>query len=65
MPIIQPPGATEFVHRATIVGQSAFDLLREEALKTPIVTFCADIDAMLGGGIQIGTFARLWVCAEA
>lgn len=35
-------------------GCSALELLKEEQMKVPIVTFCAEIDNMLGGGVFPG-----------
>ena len=34
--------------------RSAFDLLQEEEQETHIVTFCAALDEMIGGGIPLG-----------
>ena len=34
--------------------RSAFDLLQEEEQETHIVTFCAALDEMVGGGIPLG-----------
>jgi len=34
--------------------KSAYDLLQIEEAETPIVTFCAALDEMVGGGIPVG-----------
>lgn len=34
--------------------KSAYELLQEEESESPIVTFCAELDNMIGGGIPIG-----------
>ncbi|XP_066923185.1 DNA repair protein RAD51 homolog 3-like [Clytia hemisphaerica] len=36
------------------VEKSAYDLLKEEEEETSIVTFCAALDEMVGGGIPVG-----------
>ena len=36
------------------VERSAFDLLQEEEQETHIVTFCAALDEIVGGGIPLG-----------
>ena len=39
----------------SLAGQSALDLLRQEQLHGGyIVTFCARVDEMLGGGVPLG-----------
>ena len=38
---------------------SAFDLLQQEEQDIPIVTFCAALDDMLGGGIPIGKITEI------
>lgn len=35
-------------------GHSALELLHREQLKGSIVTFCASIDGMIGGGVALG-----------
>lgn len=37
-----------------LVERSAFDLLQEEEQETHIVTFCAALDEIIGGGIPLG-----------
>lgn len=38
---------------------SAYDLMKEEEEEVPIVTFCAALDEMIGGGIPIGKITEL------
>ena len=40
--------------QAPLVEKSAYDLLQDEEGETPIVTFCAALDQMIGGGIPLG-----------
>ena len=40
-------------------GHSALELLKVEQLKGYVVTFCAKVDAMLGGGIPVGKVTEL------
>lgn len=35
-------------------GHSALELLKAEQLRGHIVTFCARVDSMLGGGVSLG-----------
>ncbi len=38
---------------------TALDMLRQEKARQPIVTFCQDLDEMLGGGIPLGKITEL------
>ncbi|XP_072043905.1 DNA repair protein RAD51 homolog 3-like [Amphiura filiformis] len=38
---------------------TALDMLRQEKSHQPIVTFCQDLDEMLGGGVQLGKITEL------
>lgn len=40
-------------------GKSALELLKAEQLQGYIVTFCAKVDAMLGGGIPLGKITEV------
>ena len=40
-------------------GKSALQLLNIEQSHTPIVTFCAKVDSMLGGGISLGKLSEV------
>ena len=42
-----------------IYKKSAYDLLKEEEIQTPIVTFSAAFDNMIGGGIPIGKITEI------
>lgn len=47
--------ATPHGREVSLAGQSALDLLKEEQLHGGhIVTFCARVDEMLGGGVSLG-----------
>ncbi len=35
-------------------GQTALELLKAEQLLVSIITFCAKVDSMLGGGVSLG-----------
>lgn len=41
------------------VHQSAYGLLQEEEDRTPIVTFCAALDNLIGGGIPLGKITEI------
>lgn len=43
----------------TPTGQSALELLKVEQLQGYIVTFCAKVDAMLGGGVPLGKITEV------
>lgn len=43
----------------SIEGRSALDLLRAEQLQSYIVTFSAQVDGMLGGGIPLGKITEI------
>ena len=43
----------------TSTGQSALELLKVEQLQGYIVTFCAKVDAMLGGGVPMGKITEV------
>ena len=43
---------------------TALDVLKGEQLQTPIVTFCASIDEMLGGGVQTWNNNRVLWCSR-
>uniref|UniRef100_A0A6B2LDH7 DNA repair protein RAD51 homolog 3 n=1 Tax=Arcella intermedia TaxID=1963864 RepID=A0A6B2LDH7_9EUKA len=43
-----------FTKREVITGQTAYALLEEELNCCRIITFCKDIDVMLGGGVPTG-----------
>lgn len=51
----------DFTNRKQVQGQTAFSLLEEEVAATPIVTFCKELDEMLGGGVPLGTKIRVEV----
>lgn len=40
-------------------GQSALALLQEEESRGSIVTFCAKLDEMLGGGVPLGKITEI------
>ncbi|KNC56404.1 Rad51 DNA recombinase 3 [Thecamonas trahens ATCC 50062] len=47
-------GGTAQESGAEEVGRSAYALLLEERQQVPIITFCAEVDEMLGGGVPLG-----------
>ena len=42
------------ISRPSHKGHTALDLLRREQVRGSIVTFCAGIDGMMGGGVALG-----------
>lgn len=40
--------------RAAVQSLTALDLLHQEETRGNIVTFCSELDAVLGGGIPVG-----------
>ena len=48
-----------YSHTRVPTGQSALELLKAEQLQGYIVTFCAKVDAMLGGGIPLGKITEV------
>ena len=51
------------VDGAALAGaKSASEMLREEAEKLPIYTFCQELDDLLGGGVAVGEITELCGC---
>jgi len=44
----------------TLVSKNAFDLLQQEQSSGSIVTFCEQLDDMLGGGVSVGKITEFW-----
>jgi len=51
---------SELTQQTENFGVSALELLEQESLRTPIVTFNRALDTALGGGIQIGIDIRFF-----
>lgn len=54
-----PSSSVDSYSTGVPTGKSALELLKAEQLQGYIVTFCAKVDAMLGGGIPLAKITEV------